>query len=65
MGSETYPTNEEGMPVCARPTEDGTPCLCEVAVPGTPCAEHRGQSPMATEGIVWRPRDPRWTLRSE
>ena len=62
MGSETYPTNANGVPVCARPTQDGGPCLHEVAVPGTPCAEHRGRSPMDDERVVWRPRNPRWTL---
>jgi hypothetical protein len=62
MGSGTYPTNENGIPVCARPTEDGQPCLHEVMVPGAPCEEHRGRSPMDDEPIVWRPRDPQWTL---
>jgi hypothetical protein len=62
MGSETYPTNQNGAPVCARPTEDERPCLHEVMVPGAPCEDHRGRSPMFGERIVWRPPDPQWTL---
>ena len=62
MGSETYPTDESGMPVCARPGEDEQPCLTEVSVPGAPCKAHRGRSPIVDERVVWRPRDPQWTL---
>jgi len=62
MGSETYPTNENGTPVCARPTDEGEPCFRPVAVPGAPCADHRGESPMDDERVVWRPQDPDWSL---
>ncbi|EMA47542.1 hypothetical protein C449_01211 [Halococcus saccharolyticus DSM 5350] len=62
MGSGTYPTNESGAPVCARPGEDEQPCLQEVSVPGAPCEDHRGRSPMFDERVIWRPRDPQWTL---
>lgn len=65
MGSETYPTNENGKPVCARPDEDGHPCLHEVMIPGMPCAEHRGRSPMLADPVDWRPRDPQWTLETK
>ena len=61
MASGTYPTNEDGSPVCARPTPDGA-CLHEVSVPGAPCVDHRGHSPVEAEEVVWRPRDPEWTL---
>lgn len=62
MASKTYPTNESGTPVCARPTEGEKPCLCAVTVPGAPCEKHRGHSPMMDERVVWRPHDPQWTL---
>ncbi|PSQ55934.1 hypothetical protein BRD12_00020 [Halobacteriales archaeon SW_12_67_38] len=53
---------EVPSPHTGPPGEDEQPCLAEVSVPGAPCEAHRGRSPIVDERVVWRPRDPQWTL---
>lgn len=62
MGRTVYPTDEDGVPICARPADDGLPCLEPVLVPGTPCHDHRGLSPIEAERVVWSRPDPQWSL---
>lgn len=62
MGSKVYPTDGEGMPVCARPTDGEQACLRTVSIPGTPCHEHRGRSPIEAESVFWGPSNPQWSL---
>lgn len=41
-----YPHDENGQPICARPSQDGQPCYRQVPVAGTACYLHETDQPI-------------------